>query len=1099
MKKRILSLFLALVFVLTLLPTAAFAADPENHAPVLKAGVSPVSEAQVLVGNAYLLYDLQAGRIFTDPDGDTLNYQSYYYQRSTDGGQTWGELLGFSEAIFGWTTIQITELEAGTYVYRFYASDGKAMSEDTWTLTLHVVEEGLWDTSFYVGRDPNYSTNGKVYPVLKLYQTAGIDEETGYDYVGWFDQDGQRVLVFDPADYQITGDGEDYAVTLDGTDYALQDYHPVTFTDSAFGDEAAEGTTVQQSGDVVSNYRMYYASVTGGRYSYRVYGYNATSEDYDVRLGGMSLVIPTDSNVDALPGGGTSIYLRGQAIYTNSKKTDGTYFNAEEYSAQVDCPIMGCSAYPGTAYVSGNYTYYPFFLYAGTNSCLYNYYVLPKIEGYTMTQAINQTVAVGYSQLTRALSLSQKVWLTVTVPASAEFALYFQWNNFNTKLWEPEEESEENGQRTYIYGVSQGNGNYTWRLSDPSGEYVTKAGWLSGISGETTLSFQFNETDATDRLSHDFSGLGTAVKTRDEADLMVNLDPSGYRFVAADAVTRVRAYRHWEIINTDSGNIMIEPDFNYQILSGSAEVTQVDGGNTSGNWLDVDPDGTAIVAVNYNAIDVNPDNHGSHGGLFPATNPERTGVFVISDTEAGQADADITFHTVENTTRSTKWDYNYDTWFYLDTDTAPVLNFTAAAASGTVAVEYAIVTTDASLHSTLSDWTALTPDASGAYAVNLLPFRTAGTKGGTVILKLTDESGTSYRLVRVAEMSVASVENVTNPGLAIMPGDEVKLTFDGMYRAVNKISGVFNPTTYQLRYSTYEVETDGATGKESYKEYKGSVPQYQQMDNTSLTLKIPEDLVFAEDEEEVVTYAHSGYVYGSMYSAANPFAFLYNMTDGGVGTNFNAVTVSFSISRMADIPITVARKVTYDLRLDLRDADGALDGCVVTLTDSEGKSLTAGADGLYHDLGYGYYRYYVACAGHIAAIGEFRLDDKTQAEEGVTTLTLELQKVGANDWDGESRTEVTPNEDGVYEIRTGAELAWFAQQVNSGAGKAWNARLMNDISLIGAQWTPIGTSSSLPYCGDFDGNGHQITDLYINSTESYQGIFGVIDAGRRDP
>ena len=39
--------------------------------------------------------------------------------------------------------------------------------------------------------------------------------------------------------------------------------------------------------------------------------------------------------------------------------------------------------------------------------------------------------------------------------------------------------------------------------------------------------------------------------------------------IDVDETFRLRAYRVWEIINSDAGNIMIEPDFNYEILSGN--------------------------------------------------------------------------------------------------------------------------------------------------------------------------------------------------------------------------------------------------------------------------------------------------------------------------------------------------------------------------------------------------------------------------------------------------------------------------------------------------------------------------------------------------
>ena len=49
-----------------------------------------------------------------------------------------------------------------------------------------------------------------------------------------------------------------------------------------------------------------------------------------------------------------------------------------------------------------------------------------------------------------------------------------------------------------------------------------------------------------------------------------------------------------------------------------------------------------------------------------------------------------------------------------------------------------------------------------------------------------------------------------------------------------------------------------------------------------------------------------------------------------------------------------------------------------------------------------------------------------------------------------------------------------------------------DISLSEYQnWTPIGTIG-LPFDGCYDGNSYKVTDLYINSQESFQGLFGFV-------
>ena len=1011
-------------------PAEGEVTTPAVAVPKLKDGVSPTASATVQTGTAYLLSDLQAGKIF---DGEGLTYENYYYERSADNGQSWGTRQKFEKALFGSTLIQLTETVAGTYIYRFYASfDGENFSTDTWTLTLTVEDNPTMEFSFFVGKD---YTGG--YPVIKLYNVTK-------------DADGNEVL----------GD-------------ELKD----VFLYSNFTNTPAEGEEQYDpaKGKLVNNYQMFYTKLTAGRYAYRAFTADGKA------LGGMTLDLPTDKNVDGGAGGGNSIYLQCNSFYTNSKKADNTYFTAEEYHVRVTCPIMKCDAAMGDPYIKDNYTYYPTMLYAAGNACLYNTYAYPDIEGYIFTQNINQTFTASYRAATaKVLTINTGITLDVTVPADATFGLYFQWNNFNTTEVEPTTEwttSEDGKTKTAQYFISKSNGNYTWRLSDDT--HVTQAGWLASQSESGKLTVSFAESAATDRVSHDFSNLGTQTINRDEADLQVNLDPSGYE--AITGTTRIRAYRHWQLINSDAGNIMVEPDFHWNTLIGDAAISPVNGGNATANWADVTP-GTqdSIIAVYYDSVDVNPSNHGSHGGLFPATSPERVGVIVVGGTGVthGTADAKVKYNMASGvtTTRSEDWDYNYDTWFYETSETNPALDFTVNA-TGSVKVEYALAATDNSMKTTVSGFQSVSADADGNYAVPLAGFNTIGNgKGGTVILKMTDSTGVSYRLVRVAKVTITA-ENVSNPGENIMPGDQVKLSFDGMYRAVNKISGIFNPTIFKPTYFAGETK------------YEGTLGQYQKMDNATVTVTIPEDVTFADGSATAQYTLTNGYTYGSMYAAANPFAFLYSMTDTGVGTNFNAVTVNYYMNHYADAVVTVYQKVTYKTKLNITDENGkAVDGVTVTLLGRDGKTpITPNENGTY-TLGYGVYTYTLSKNGYVVTRGSFSLGsaDAANVKDGVLTVkTAVLPKVGENAWDGKTKTEPKKDGNGVYLIGTAAELAWFAAT----DGKS-SAKLTADIELAGYDWTPLKK-----FYGTFDGQGHVIRNLYINSTSNTLGLISYLQGG----
>ncbi len=97
-----------------------------------------------------------------------------------------------------------------------------------------------------------------------------------------------------------------------------------------------------------------------------------------------------------------------------------------------------------------------------------------------------------------------------------------------------------------------------------------------------------------------------------------------------------------------------------------------------------------------------------------------------------------------------------------------------------------------------------------------------------------------------------------------------------------------------------------------------------------------------------------------------------------------------------------------------------------------------------------------------------------------------------------------------YQISTAEELYWFAQEVNGGDYDAC-AILTEDItinenvldedgSLNGdgsglEQWPPIGSygiRGEEAYIGTFDGNGHTISGLYVDSDAQYVGLFGCV-------
>ena len=112
----------------------------------------------------------------------------------------------------------------------------------------------------------------------------------------------------------------------------------------------------------------------------------------------------------------------------------------------------------------------------------------------------------------------------------------------------------------------------------------------------------------------------------------------------------------------------------------------------------------------------------------------------------------------------------------------------------------------------------------------------------------------------------------------------------------------------------------------------------------------------------------------------------------------------------------------------------------------------------------------------------------------ITSIPMQAQFSGGNG------TESTP-----YIITTAAQLEQLAVYVNAGNTTYNNKyyKLGNDIDLSdyganfnsGKGWKPIGLNASYAFKGNFDGDNHTITNLYINNSADNTGFFGCVQDG----
>lgn len=147
-------------------------------------------------------------------------------------------------------------------------------------------------------------------------------------------------------------------------------------------------------------------------------------------------------------------------------------------------------------------------------------------------------------------------------------------------------------------------------------------------------------------------------------------------------------------------------------------------------------------------------------------------------------------------------------------------------------------------------------------------------------------------------------------------------------------------------------------------------------------------------------------------------------------------------------------------------------------------TMSAEADGSYL-LPVDYkYEWTFDSAKYVAQSGEINLNGVEAGSEKSIAIPMSLKPAGSG------------SAEDPYLIADASQLRWFAAQVNNNGKSAICAQLTADIDLESREWTPIGKSASYAYKGTFDGNDHEIKNLYVTGTTSnHYGLFGVLGAG----
>lgn len=278
------------------------------------------------------------------------------------------------------------------------------------------------------------------------------------------------------------------------------------------------------------------------------------------------------------------------------------------------------------------------------------------------------------------------------------------------------------------------------------------------------------------------------------------------------------------------------------------------------------------------------------------------------------------------------------------------------------------------------------------------------------------------------------------------------------YFTIKKNSTQVKRADRETSWKDFSVElTQGDVLTISYdgytRDYYAALKNFAAVPFYTLTLKTPDGatVVLKDRSGAEITGKNGAYTV-----AAGTYA--YTVSKYGYETKTGSITVNADVNKT----VTLSELASCTLTFAVTPAENAK----VTVTHPVGGTIKPEADGGYKLYLGETYAYTVAKAEYITVSGSF-----TAAKNDTITVTLTYAGAG---WDGTTKTE-PKTENGVYQIGTAAELAWFADAVNKG-DTTISGKLTANINLNGKTWTAIGTSSN-KFAGTLDGDSHTVSGL----------------------
>ncbi|MCD1147897.1 S-layer homology domain-containing protein [Peptoniphilus sp. KCTC 25270] len=346
---------------------------------------------------------------------------------------------------------------------------------------------------------------------------------------------------------------------------------------------------------------------------------------------------------------------------------------------------------------------------------------------------------------------------------------------------EPVKNTENtDGTTTYFYDVPA-NEQYIFIVDHEGKARYSESFKVSDVENPPVFDISLEKMGESNFYKHTYNSEGSDFP----ADIYLNADHTGQLNLNVGESFQIHPLRQWQVVEntiTSTNTPIVEPKFHYEVVNSNGEKENSVVSIDEKGMLKANAQGTAIVLVTYDALNVP-----TSGGLYSKIWPENTGVMVVSVGQNNNVNANLLMNDALNSEKTAKLakkkvDAEHDVFYYSQEEESAQYTFTPEDGSTVKLLQPTISENKMSYNGGFTE-NGVQKNEDNSFTASLVE--------GKNILEISKGNAKTYQVLKAKKVNV-SITNKTRSDGTYMPGDKVVAVFDVLFHPADKLAAIYN-------------------------------------------------------------------------------------------------------------------------------------------------------------------------------------------------------------------------------------------------------------------------------------------------------------------